>query len=170
MSQRVSASSASSTASSWANWCRKTFLGLKDPSVGVAEETEPLRALVLSSEGEVDEKKVEECPICTTATKSKLCAAVPCKHEACERCWLAWQKQQSGTKSCMICAQPIRSISFHHSGAAFARMSKNKGSHFAQTADEALEDALRAMLRLKNELFEIVEKGKLCWWKKVFYG
>jgi len=159
--------SVSSTASGWANWCRKTFLGVKDPvgggggGTGGGEETEPLRALALSSEAEVDETQVEECPICTTATKSKLCSAVPCKHEACERCWLAWQRQQaSGKKTCMICAQPVRSINFHpHSGATSARTSRNKGSHFTRVADEALEDALRAMLRMKNELIEIVEKG-----------
>jgi hypothetical protein len=57
----------------------------------------------------------------------------------------------------MICAQTIRSIDLPKT----QRLSKNKGSHFAQAADEALEDALRSMLRIKNDLLDIVEKSKL---------
>jgi len=145
---RPPAGSISSTASNVAAWCRKTFFGSKEHQT---DEVEPLKGVTLS-ETEADVGVVEECPICTTALKSKLCAAVPCNHEACERCWSSWQKQ--GHKTCMICALPIKSI--HHP--SNARLSKNKGSYFAKAADEALEDALRAMLRIKNELLEIVEK------------
>jgi len=150
MANRASVSgSVSATASSWASWCRKTFLGQRDSA---DEESEPLNALTLSSETEADQTQIEECPICTTAIKGKLCAAVPCKHEACERCWQAWQKQSHNT--CMICAQPIASVNYPPQ----SRMSKNKGSHFAKHADDALEDALRSMLRVKNELTDIQSK------------
>ena len=149
MAQRPTSGSISTAASGLASWCRKTLFGSKEHE----EEAEPLKGVTLvETEGDVG--TVEECPICTTISKNKLCAAVPCKHEACERCWHTWQKQ-SGHKTCMICAQPIKSVAY----TASARLSKNKGSHFAKAADEALEDALRSMLRVKNELLEIVEKS-----------
>jgi hypothetical protein len=170
--------SVSSTATSLANWCRKTLFGTspsKDGGVNSGhrsgeEESEPLQGgkhnhhrqnqqlhrVSLTNEGDTEDSLVEECPICTSISKGKLCAAVPCKHEACERCWLTWQKQQQ-SKTCMICAQAITSVNFSSNN----RFSKHKGSHFAKTADEALEEALRATLRVKNELLEIIDKGTL---------
>ena len=149
MSQRPSSASVSSAAAGWAQWCKKTLFGSKEQG----EESEPLRTVTLS-ENEAEVGVIEECPICTTTSKNKLCGAVPCKHEACERCWATWQRQSH--KTCMICAQPITSVNYPGS----SRLPKNKGSQFAKAADEALEDALRAMLRIKNDLFEIGQKGK----------
>jgi len=151
-SHKGSVSSVSS-ASGWLSWCKKNVFGMKEGNNGSSfEETEPLRTLVLMEESE--EFDVEECPICNTVSMAKLCSAIPCKHEACERCWLAWQRQHN-VKTCMICALPIKHITVPSGGSNHA---KSKGSDFVKAADEALEDALRPILRIKNELLDIVEK------------
>lgn len=149
----MSANKQATLASSFAAWCKKTFFGSKDPPISqglLVEETEPLRTYSEDPENTLAEP--EECPICTTSTKNKLCPSIPCQHLACERCWVTWQKEQGG-KTCMICAQPIQYVNYNTAKGE----NRTRGS-LVQVVDEALEDALRWILRIKNELLDIVDK------------
>ncbi|KAH9258319.1 hypothetical protein BASA81_003368 [Batrachochytrium salamandrivorans] len=144
-------------------WLRRSFFGSSLPaSVSLAHAT----GHVEEEEEEEEYAESTECPICTTESKMQLSFSLPCRHYACDRCWLSWTKQQQhGSKDkqtamhCLICNQTITSIKYVKTKIQPSLgSSSGSGALALKRADDLFEDTLRLVLGVKNDLDEVKNK------------
>lgn len=165
---KLSAMSAGSLSSSppLLGWLRRSFFGSASPAASPLAATTAAAGHLGEDDEEEEYAESTECPICTTESKMQLSFSLPCKHYACDRCWLSWTKQQSSKQTamhCLICNQAITGVKYvktkiQPSPGSASSTGSTTGGLALKRADDLFEDTLRLVLGVKNDLDEVKDK------------